>query len=156
MNQMAYSAAGLALTEQFEGCSLTAYQDQVGVWTIGFGHTTGVTPGMTITQDQAAAFLTQDVQGAVDCVNNGVLVALTQGQFDACVDFVFNLGAGNFLGSTLLAMLNQGNYAAAAQEFPKWDHAGGKVVTGLWRRRMAEQALFNTPPPTPAETSNGT
>lgn len=138
-----YSAAGLALTQQFEGCSLTSYQDQVGVWTIGYGHTTGVTPGMTITPDQATAFLTQDVQGAVDCVNNNVQVPLTQGQFDALVDFVFNLGAGNFLNSTLLSLLNQGNYAGASQEFPKWDHAGGQVVTGLWRRRMAEQTLFN-------------
>lgn len=153
MNQMAYSAAGLALTQEFEGCSLTAYQDSVNVWTIGYGHTAGVIPGMTITQDQATAFLVQDVQGAVDCVNNNVSVALTQGQFDALVDFVFNLGAGAFLGSTLRSQLNLGNYAAASQEFPKWDHAGGKVVTGLWRRRMAEQALFNT---APAENSNGT
>ncbi len=140
---MEYSAAGLALTQQFEGCSLTAYQDQVGVWTIGYGHTGGVTPGMTCTQDQAAAFLTADVQGAVDCVNSNVTATLTQGQFDALVDFVFNLGAGAFMGSTLLAQLNLGNYSAASQEFPKWDHAGGKVVTGLWRRRMAEQAMFN-------------
>lgn len=140
---MNYSAAGIALTQQFEGCSLTAYQDQVGVWTVGYGHTTGVTPGMTITQDQATAFLTQDVQGAVDCVSNSVSVPLTQGQFDSLVDFVFNLGAGNFLGSTLLTQLNLGNYGAASQEFPKWDHAGGKVVTGLWRRRIAEQTMFN-------------
>jgi lysozyme len=140
---MEYSAAGLALTQQFEGCSLTAYQDQVGVWTIGYGHTGGVTPGKTCTQDQATAFLTADVQGAVDCVNSNVTATLTQGQFDALVDFVFNLGAGAFMGSTLLAQLNLGNYSAASQEFPKWDHAGGKVVTGLWRRRMAEQAMFN-------------
>ncbi len=144
---MNYSAAGLALTQQFEGCSLTAYRDQVGVWTIGYGHTTGVVPGATVTQDQATAFLAQDVQGAVECVNTHVSATLTQGQFDALVDFVFNLGAGNFIGSTLLAQLNAGNYSAASQEFPKWDHAGGRVVTGLWRRRMAEQTLFNEVPP---------
>ncbi|WP_321921725.1 lysozyme [Burkholderia sp. BCC1998] len=140
---MNYSLTGKQLTEQFEGCELTAYQDQVGVWTIGYGHTAGVAPGMTCTQDQAAAWLDQDVQWAVNVVNHAVTVPVTQGEFDAMVDFVFNLGSGNFESSTLLKLLNSGNYDGAAAQFPRWDLAGGKVSAGLLRRRMAEQAEFN-------------
>jgi lysozyme len=145
VNNLTYSGDGLSLTEQFEGCELTAYQDQVGVWTIGYGHTgADVTPGLTITQDQAQALLAQDVTSAAACVNNVVTVALTQDEFDAVVDFVFNLGAGAFTGSTLLRNLNAGDFTGAAAQFDLWDHAGGAVVAGLLRRRQAEDALFNT------------
>jgi len=144
-NNLTYSGDGLSLTEQFEGCELTAYQDQVGVWTIGYGHTgADVTPGLTITQDQAQALLAQDVTSAAACVNSVVTVALTQDEFDALVDFVFNLGAGAFTGSTLLRDLNAGDFTATAAQFDLWDHAGGAVVAGLLRRRQAEEALFNT------------
>lgn len=96
VNNLTYSVKGLALTEQFEGCRLTAYQDQVGVWTIGYGHTgADVTAGLTITGAQAQALLSQDVSSAAACVNNVVAVRLTQEEFDAMVDFVFNLGPGH-------------------------------------------------------------
>jgi len=142
-NNLTYSGSDLALTEQFEGCQLTAYQDVAGVWTIGYGHTgPDVSPGLTITQTQAAQLLQQDVASAAACVNQAVTVDLNQDEFDALVDFVFNVGRGAFQGSTMLRDLNAGDFAGAAGEFDKWDHAGGKVVAGLLRRREAEQALF--------------
>ena len=140
---MNYSKGGEQVTKQFEGCKLTAYQDQVGVWTIGYGHTRGVTSGMTCTQEQAESWLQEDIQWAVDAVNSNVVVALTQGEFDALVDFVFNLGVGNFKQSDLLRLLNMGDYTAAAAQFPRWDIAGGNAVAGLLRRRLAEKSEFN-------------
>ena len=149
---MNYSSTGRALTEQSEGLRLTAYQDSVGVWTIGYGHTNGVHAGMTCTQEQADQWLQEDVQGAVYVVNSVVTAPLNQNQFDALVDFVFNLGSGNFQSSTLLKLLNQGDYQGASNEFPKWNHAGGVVVNGLTTRRLAEQKLFDTPITMPIST----
>lgn len=144
MNQhLTYSRAGLELTEHFEGCRLQAYADQVGVWTIGYGHTHGVAPGMACDQRLAEAWLLEDVQEAVDAVQRLVLVRLTQNQFDALVDFVFNLGSGNLAHSTLLHLLNAGDYAGASHHFREWDRAGGIVRSGLLRRRIAEEALFD-------------
>jgi lysozyme len=143
VNNLTYGGDGLALTEQFEGCKLTAYQDQVGVWTIGYGHTgPEVVAELTITLEQAEALLAKDVGSAAACVNNVVAVQLSQEEFDALVDFVFNLGAGSFEGSTLLRDLNAADFASAAAQFDAWDHAGGAVVAGLLRRRRAETALF--------------
>jgi lysozyme len=153
-NNLTYSKNGLALTELFEGDILTAYQDQKGVWTIGYGHTAGVQPGQTITEDQAVAFLLQDVSGAVACVNKAVTVPLTQSQFDALVDFTFNLGSGNFLSSTLLKDINAGNFPAAIAQFDLWDHCGGIVNAGLLRRRNAETAEFSGTPPSDSSTSS--
>jgi lysozyme len=140
---MQYSKSGETLTESFEGCRLSSYQDQVGVWTIGYGHTRGVGPGMLCTPAQAEAWLIEDIQWASDTVNKYVTVVITQGEFDALVDFTFNLGANNFWHSTLLKLVNKGDFTAAANEFAKWDRAGGKVVAGLLRRREAEEAEFN-------------
>lgn len=145
MNTMKMSDAGLALTEKFEGLRLQAYQDIVGVWTNGYGNTHNVVPGSTITLDQAISDLRDNIAGAEYVVNRVVTVPLKQGQFDALVDFVFNLGAGNFQSSTLLRKLNAKDYAGAAAEFNKWNHAGGKVVAGLTARRQAETDLFNAP-----------
>jgi lysozyme len=145
MNNMTYSATGRALTEHCEGLRTTAYQDSVGIWTIGYGHTTDVHAGMVCDQDQADQWLEEDIQGAAYVVNKVVTAPLNQNQFDALVDFVFNLGAGNFQSSTLLKLLNQGDYAGASNEFPKWNHAGGKELAGLTVRRLAEQKLFDTP-----------
>lgn len=144
VNQFTYSGKGLALTEQFEGCRLDAYQDQEGVWTIGYGHTgPEVCTGMTVTLEQAEALLATDVSNAAAFVNRVVAVEISQEEFDALVDFVFNLGAGTFERSTLLRLLNAGEFAAAAAQFALWDRAGGAVVAGLLRRRQAETALFN-------------
>jgi lysozyme len=133
------------LTEQVEGLRLTAYQDSVGVWTIGYGHTgSDVRPGLTITQEQASALLQQDVAGAVAAVNRLVTVTLTQNQFDALVDFTFNEGQGNLASSTLLRELNAGNTAGAAAQFLVWVYAGGVQLPGLVKRRQAEAALFQS------------
>ena len=140
---MAYSKAGIQLTERFEGCRLAAYPDTGGVWTIGYGHTHGVHPGMTCTPVEAQAWLEQDIQAAADAVNRLVTVALKQSEFDALVDFVFNLGAGAFARSTMLKDLDAGNLAAAALQFPLWDHVAGRVLAGLLHRRLAEEAEFN-------------
>lgn len=139
---MNYSNDGLHLTEQFEGCRLVAYQDQVGVWTIGYGHTAGVYDGMTCTQEQAEKWLRHDVEDAEKAVNDFVKVPLSQKQFDALVDFVFNLGTGSFAKSTLLKLLNASNFKYAALEFERWNRAGGIVRAGLTRRRLAEKDLF--------------
>lgn len=141
---MEYSKSGLTLTEQFEACRLTAYQDSTGIWTIGFGHTLGVYPGQVITSDQASQYLLSDVQNAVNHVNSLVTVSLTQGEFDALVDFAFNCGCGAFASSTMLKLLNAGNYTGATAQFDLWDKAGGQVVAGLLRRRESETQEFNS------------
>lgn len=145
MNDMCMSDNGMRLTEGFEGLRLQAYQDVVGVWTNGYGNTHGVVPGSTITLDQAVSDLHTNLTGAENVVNTYVTVPLSQNQFDALVDFVFNLGEGALKSSTLLRKLNAKDYSGASLEFPKWNHAGGQVVAGLTRRRIAEQQLFNTP-----------
>lgn len=139
---MKYSKQGLALTESFEGCRLVAYRDSVGVWTLGYGHTKGVVEGMTCTQEQAEQFLLADVADAEAAVNRLVHIALSQEEFDALVDFTFNLGTGNLASSTLLKKLNARDIQGAIDEFVKWDRAGGVEVAGLLRRRKAEAALF--------------
>ena len=103
---MQYSGTGMALTERAEGCQLVAYRDSGGVWTIGYGHTTGVYEGMTCTMAEAAQWLFADMQTAVDAVNRLVTVQLTQGEFDALVDFAYNEGQGRLAGSTMLKLLN--------------------------------------------------
>jgi len=137
-----YSKNGLSLTEQFEGCQHLAYKDVGGVPTIGFGHTLGVKMGDFCSHEQALAWLQQDIQKAVNAVNTMVLVPLTQGEFDALVDFVFNAGAGAFEKSTMRRLLNAGDHHGAAEQFERWCHCNGKVVAGLLRRRLAEKAAF--------------
>jgi lysozyme len=139
---MNYSNDGLRLTEQFEGCKLVAYQDQGGIWTIGYGHTKGVYDGMTCTTEQAEKWLRLDVEEAEEDVSRLVKVPLTQPQFDALVDFVFNLGGTKFASSTLLRLINAGNFKYASKEFERWNRAGGIVRDGLTRRRLAEKDLF--------------
>ena len=142
-NNLSYSDKGLALTKQFEGLRLTAYQDSVGIWTIGYGHPgPDVHPKLSITEEQATELLVKDVASAVASVNHLVSVALTQNQFDAMVDFVFNVGAAKFAGSTLLREINSGNFVAASAQLLLWCHAGGVVLPGLLQRRKAAEALF--------------
>ncbi|WP_179400664.1 lysozyme [Burkholderia guangdongensis] len=133
------------LVEASEGCVLTSYQDSVGVWTIGYGHTAGVAAGMTITDAQAIQYLEQDLAAAGAAVSRLVTVTLSQNQYDALTDFVFNLGQGSLAESTLLKLLNMGNYTGAANQFHLWVYAGGKVLPGLVARRAAEAKLFETP-----------
>ena len=134
---------GTKILKFFEGCKLTAYQDSVGVWTIGYGHTKGVSEGMTITQEEAEQMLLTELEEYEGYVEKYVTVPLTQNQFDALVVWVYNLGPTNFRNSTLLKELNSGNYTAAGKEITRWNKAGGKVLAGLVRRREAEAKLFN-------------
>lgn len=144
---MQTSDKGISLIKQFEGCKLTAYQDSVGVWTIGYGWTQPVDgkpirAGMTIKQETAERLLKTGLVSYESDVSRLVKVGLTQGQFDALVSFTYNLGTRPLSTSTLLRKLNAGDYAGAANEFPRWNKAGGKVLSGLSRRREAERALF--------------
>ena len=139
---MQISKAGLDLIKQFEGLYLKAYRCPAGVPTIGYGHTAGVAMGQTITQQQADDYLRRDVRQFERAVARLVTVPLTQGQFDALVSFAFNLGEGALAQSTLLRLLNAGDYAGAAAQFDRWNKAGGRVLPGLVRRRAAERALF--------------
>ncbi|EOW2960073.1 lysozyme [Escherichia coli] len=144
---MQTSDKGIALIKQFEGCKLTAYQDSVGVWTIGYGWTQPVDgkpirAGMTINQETAERLLKTGLVSYESDVSRLVKVGLTQGQFDALVSFTYNLGARSLSTSTLLRKLNAGDYAGAADEFLRWNKAGGKVLNGLTRRREAERTLF--------------
>ena len=136
---------GQALTKSFEGCKLVPYRDSAGVWTDGWGNTHGVIPnGPAITQAKADADLDKNLANAVYAVNHYVAITLRQPEFNALVDFVFNVGAGNFASSTLLRRLNCGDLAGAATEFERWDMSGGKHLAGLMRRRLAEKAAFLT------------
>lgn len=136
------SNTGLSLIKEHEGLRLVAYQDPVGVWTIGYGHTSSVRRGMFITKEVAHTMLLEDVQESERCIHRQVKVRISQSMFDALVSFVFNLGCPKFAGSTLLNRLNQGNYVGAADQFPRWKYAAGRELPGLVRRRAMEQALF--------------
>jgi|SRR5471030_118766 len=139
---MKISNRGINFIAQWEGCRLQSYQDGGGIWTIGYGHTQNVAQGATITQSQASELLLSDLQSVELTINTHVIVAINQNHFDALASFAYNLGNTALVGSTLVKLLNQGRYDAAADEFPKWCHDDGKIVQGLMNRRLAEQTLF--------------
>jgi len=135
---MKTSKSGLKALMDREGTRLVAYRDTKGIWTNGVGHTGGdVFPGQVVTTQQVMSWLEQDVKIAEDAVNKLVKVPLTENQFDSLVSFVFNIGVGAFTTSTLLKLLNQGKYADAANQFPRWNIP--KEIIG---RRASEQAQF--------------
>ncbi|MBV5309270.1 lysozyme [Chromatium okenii] len=142
---------GLALIKEFEGCKLAAYQCPAGIWTIGIGSThygdgTPVTKNKTLPTEKAAIALLAATIGQFEKAVNAMGVELTQNEFDALVCLCYNIGAGNFLKSTLVKMLKAGDdKAEIAQQFLRWDKAGGKPLAGLTRRRNAEAELFLTP-----------
>lgn len=136
------SQNGINLIKESEGIRLEAYQDSVGVWTIGFGHTRGVYPGMTISQSQAEQFLKEDITSHVSGIYRYITIELNQNQFDALASFHYNLGANILAGTTLLAYINSKNFQAAANEMLAYCHANGAVVPGLLIRRRAEADLF--------------
>lgn len=140
---MKISEKGLNLIKSFEGLELKAYKDSVGVLTIGWGNTgSHVKPGMIISKEQAENLLKQDVSRFERGVSELVKVQLTQNQFDSLVSFSFNLGLANLKSSTLLKKLNASDYSGAANEFLRWNRAGGVVLKGLTRRRQAEKDMF--------------
>ena len=136
------SAEGIALIKKFEGCELEAYQCSAGVWTIGYGHTKDVEEGDTISKDQAEEMLVEELHEYENYVNEYVNVALSQNQFDALVSWVYNLGPANLTASTMLKVLNSGEYEDVPAQMKRWNKAGGKVLEGLIRRREAEACLF--------------
>jgi lysozyme len=141
---MEFSAAGMALLKKSEGFRGKVYLDVAGFPTIGYGHRLLHPESFPagITEDLAEHILACDVDDAEEAVQRLVKVPLRQGQFDALVDFVFNLGAGRLAASTLLKYLNSGNYDTAAQALLQWDHSGEKEVPALKARREAEVALW--------------
>lgn len=139
---MKISENGKSLIKKFEGCELESYQDSVGVWTIGFGHTKGVRQGQSITKDEALAMLDEELIEYEEYVEKLVEVPLNQDQFDALVCWVYNLGPTNLATSTLLYKLNKGQYDDVPSEIKRWNKAGGEVLKGLVRRREAEALLF--------------
>ncbi len=148
---MRVSPYGLELIMQHEGFRPTTYLDPAGIPTIGYGHK--LMPGefrpKGVSETEAQELLTRDAAAAGQAIARFVHVPLTQGQFDALVSFVYNLGAARLASSTLLHQLNSGNLGAAALEFLKWDHCGAKENSGLKARREAEMRLFlNSDPAT--------
>jgi len=133
---------GLLLIKSFEGLRLRAYRDAVGIWTIGFGTTRGVQPGMSITEDRAIEFLQEDLARFEKSINDSVRASINDNQFSALASFTYNVGPGAFRSSTLLRKLNAGDVRGAADEFPRWNRAGGRALAGLTRRRNAERLLF--------------
>jgi len=142
--QLSYN--GARRIGEFEGFRDKAYKDSAGIWTIGFGTIKigdrPVQQGDTITREAAVAAMQSDLAWAQTAVNKLVRPGLSQHQFDALVSLVYNIGETAFSKSTLLKQLNQQNFILAAQEFPKWNKAGGKVVQGLTNRRNAEREWF--------------
>ena len=139
------SASGIDLICSFEGLELKAYDDGVGIWTIGYGTTVingvKVKKGDTCTLEQAKAYMASDLKKFEAAVNK-VTVALNQNRFDALVSLAYNIGTGAFADSTLLKKLNSGDYKGAAAQFDVWVNAGGKRMQGLVNRRAVERKLF--------------
>lgn len=142
MRKMTTSSNGLQLTKDFEGLRLFAYRCPAGVPTIGYGHTKGVRMGQAITEKQAEGFLKEDV-APIEKLLNDVGINFRQEQFDALVSWIFNLGAGNFLHSTLFKKIcTDAPDGEIAEQILKWVNAGGRPITGLKRRRVAEANMF--------------
>lgn len=138
---------GISLIKEFEGLRLRAYDDGIGVQTIGIGtirypNGVKVKKGDVITEEQAEQFLRHDLNTFEKVINEVIKVPITQNQYDAIVSLTYNIGATAFSRSTLLKKLNNKDYKGAADQFLVWNKAGGKVMRGLVRRREAERQLF--------------
>jgi len=141
------STSGMALICGFEGLKLKAYDDGVGVWTIGYGTTIypngfKVKKGDTCTEAQAKAYMAHDLKKFESAVNSAVIVPINQNQFDALVSLAYNIGTGAFKESTLLKKLNAGDCRGASAQFAVWNKGSGKVMQGLVNRRAVERKLF--------------
>lgn len=141
-HNLTISKRGLQFIRSKEGLRLVAYQDSVGVWTIGYGHTETVYPKMKITEGQAESLLRADLMRFEKAIRDLVDVPLSQNEYDALCSFVFNIGESAFMQSTLLRKLNNLDYEGAADQLPRWSYAGGKQLQGLLNRRRDERLLF--------------
>lgn len=147
MSTIHVSARGRSLIKQFEGFRADAYQDVVGVWTIGYGFTRGVQPGQHMTAQQAEARLITELLGYEQAVLGGCTREPNQNQLDALCSLAWNIGVGGFLRSTVLKAHNRGDAQSASRAFGLWNKAGGREWAGLTRRRAAEAALYLEPVP---------
>lgn len=143
---MTHSNACTQFVAGFEGLRTTAYRDQRGIWTIGYGHTANVKEGDTCTPEQALTMLSLDLMTADAAVKAAIAPTLSQNEFDACVSLAYNIGGGAFLHSTVAKLINALDFPGAAEAFLMWDKTNGAVNPGLLRRRQAERALFLTVP----------
>ncbi|EPG39520.1 lysozyme [Acinetobacter colistiniresistens] len=146
-NGMKASTVGINLITSFEDLRLNAYDDSVGVWTIGYGTTVypdgvKVKKGDVCTLDQAKAYFAHDLNRFETAVNSALTVVMNQNQFDALVSLAYNIGEKAFKTSTLVELLNANKFTAAADQFLVWNKGDGKVMKGLVRRRAAERELF--------------
>jgi len=140
---MRINEAGIELVKSFEQCRLVAYLPTPDdVPTLGWGHTQGVEMGDTCTQEMADQWLMEDLRRVENCIHQSVSADLTENEFAALCSFVYNVGCGAFLGSTLLRLINDGRIDEASFQFSRWSKQNGKVLAGLTRRRAAEAALF--------------
>ena len=139
------NASALAIATESEGCVLTGYRDPAGIATAGYGHTgPEIIIGKTYSIDQALAWRAADMKRAAAFIETHVRVKLSDNQFSALAEFTYNVGVGAFAGSTLLRLLNAGNYNAVPVQLMRWTKAGGRVLPGLVTRRTREAALFAT------------
>lgn len=136
------SPDGVEFIKKWEGCRLSSYLDTGDVWTVGYGHTGGVYPGMSISEEDAEVLLMEDIFPAESALNKYVLVDLNRNQVDALISFVFNIGIQAFKKSTLLKFLNKGDYQRAAEELLRWCFDNGTKIQGLENRREAERERF--------------
>lgn len=144
---MKTNKAGLDLIKSFEGKRLDAYECSAGIWTIGYGHTSAagapeVKAGLKITDAEADAILARDLTKYEAAVDKAVAAPLSSNQFAALVSLCYNIGPGNFAGSTVVRRLNASDVKGAADAFLMWNKAGGREMAGLTRRRQAERKLF--------------
>ena len=143
LEQMVASQALLDFAAGWEGSRLVPYQDSAGFWTVGRGHKMQPTdPHVAITPAEQDALFQMDMLYTAEGVARLVYMPIEQCQFDALCDFAFNCGLGNLAGSTLRKRVNGGYFDEAADEFAKWNIAGGKPDPGLTKRRTAERAMF--------------
>jgi lysozyme len=136
---------GLKIVTSFEGCRLTAYQDQKGIWSIGFGCTHHVTPNLVITRDDAVNRLKEDLvefQTELDRFLGPCKPNINSDQYSALQSLLYNIGSVDFSTSTLLHCVRMRQFDDAAKQFPRWDKCAGVPDKGLLRRRMAEKSLF--------------
>lgn len=140
---MQTSAEGIAMIKRFEGLRLTAYTCSSSIFTIGYGHTgKDVTEGMSISIEKAEQLFNHDLAIAETAINTLVKVSLTQCQFDALVSWTYNLGSGNLMDSTLLKVLNAGEFNKVPEQMKKWVYVKKQIILGLVRRRDEEAILF--------------
>lgn len=130
------------LITEHEGCRLKAYKDPLGIWTIGYGHTSGVKPGDSITKEEARILLMEDISKFHEELATLVKVPVGPNQFIALMDFLYNFGCTKCRGYSLFKELNKGHYKIAASKFPDYRNPGSSIEEGLLKRRLKEQELF--------------